>query len=68
MRKHKAGDHVLVKLSGGRIAEATVKAVVNTEEEEGTTVYFQLGVSKLICSSGRGSFILSMSERCQNIG
>ena len=28
MPKHKVGDHLLVKLSGGRIVEATVKAVV----------------------------------------
>jgi hypothetical protein len=28
MRKHKVGDHVLVKLSGGRIVEATMKAIV----------------------------------------
>ena len=26
------GDHVLVKLSGGRIVEATIKAVVETTE------------------------------------
>ncbi len=32
MRKHKVGDHVLVKLSGGRIVEATVKAVVNNAD------------------------------------
>jgi hypothetical protein len=32
MRKHKIGDHVLVKLSGGRIVEATVKAIVETTE------------------------------------
>jgi hypothetical protein len=30
MRNYKVGDHVLVKLSGGRIVEATVKAVVET--------------------------------------
>jgi hypothetical protein len=30
MPKHKVGDHVLVKLSGGRIVEATVKAIVDT--------------------------------------
>jgi hypothetical protein len=30
--KHKVGDHVLVKLSGGRIVEATVKAIVDTTE------------------------------------
>jgi hypothetical protein len=28
MSDYKVGDHVLVKLSGGRIVEATVKAVV----------------------------------------
>jgi hypothetical protein len=32
MGKHKVGDHVLVKLSGGRIVEATIKAVVETTE------------------------------------
>jgi hypothetical protein len=26
------GDHVLVKLSGGRIVEATIKAIVETTE------------------------------------
>jgi hypothetical protein len=30
MHKHKIGDHVLVKLSGGRIVEAEVKAVMET--------------------------------------
>jgi hypothetical protein len=30
MPKHKVGDHVLVKLSGGRIVEATIKAIVET--------------------------------------
>ena len=32
MRKHKLGDHLVVKLSGGRIVEATVKAVVNNTD------------------------------------
>jgi hypothetical protein len=32
MPKHKVGDHVLVKLSGGRIVEATIKAIVDTTE------------------------------------
>jgi hypothetical protein len=32
MQKHKVGDHVLVKLSGGRIVEATVKAIVDTTD------------------------------------
>jgi hypothetical protein len=30
MRKHKVGDHLLVKLSGGRIVEATIKAIFGT--------------------------------------
>jgi len=32
MPKYKIGDHVLVKLSGGRIVEATIKAIVDTRE------------------------------------
>jgi hypothetical protein len=28
--KHKVGNHLLVKLTGGRIVEATVKAVIET--------------------------------------
>ena len=32
MPKHKVGDHVLVKLSGGRIVEAAIKAIVDTTE------------------------------------
>jgi len=31
-REHKVGECVLVKLSGGRIVEATIKAVVETTE------------------------------------
>ena len=32
MPKHEVGDRVLVKLSGGRIVEATIKALVDTTE------------------------------------
>ena len=32
MHKHKVGDHVLVKLSGGRIVEATIRAVIETTD------------------------------------
>lgn len=32
MRKYRVADHLLVKLSGGRIVEATVKAVVDTTD------------------------------------
>ena len=38
MRKHKVGDHVLVKLSGGRIVEATIKAIVERQMVIGTFV------------------------------
>jgi hypothetical protein len=41
MRKYKVGDHVLVKLSGGRIVEATVKAIVDTTE--GTRLQVDFG-------------------------
>jgi hypothetical protein len=30
--EHRVGDHVLVKLSGGRIVDATVKAIVEAAE------------------------------------
>jgi hypothetical protein len=30
MRKYKVGDHLLVKLTVGRIVEATVRAVIET--------------------------------------
>ena len=32
MRKHKVGDRLVVKLSGGRIVQATIKALVDTTE------------------------------------
>jgi hypothetical protein len=32
MRNYKVGDHVLVKLSGGRLMQATIKAIVETTE------------------------------------
>ena len=32
MPEHKVGDTVLVKLSGGRIVEATIKAIVETTD------------------------------------
>jgi hypothetical protein len=32
MPKHEVGDHLLVKLSGGRIVEATIKAIRETTE------------------------------------
>ena len=32
MPKHKVDDSILVKLSGGRIVEATIKAIIDTTE------------------------------------
>jgi hypothetical protein len=32
MPKYKVGDHLKVKLSGGRIVEATIKAIVDTTD------------------------------------
>jgi hypothetical protein len=32
MPQHKVADHVVVKLSGGRIVEATVKVVIDTTD------------------------------------
>jgi hypothetical protein len=32
MSKHKVSDRVLVRMSGGRIVEATIKAIVDTTE------------------------------------
>jgi hypothetical protein len=32
MRNYKVGDHILVKLSGGRIVQATTKAILETTD------------------------------------
>ena len=41
MTKHKVGDHVLLKLSGGRIVEAVVKAI--TESTNGVRLQVSFG-------------------------
>ena len=41
MPKYKVGDHVLVKLSGGRIVEAEVKAI--TESTDGVHLQVSFG-------------------------
>jgi hypothetical protein len=41
MRKYKVGEHLLVKLPGGRIVEATIKALVDTTE--GTRLQVDFG-------------------------
>ena len=41
MPKYKVGDHVLVKLSGGRIVEATIRAI--TESTDGTRLKVDFG-------------------------
>jgi hypothetical protein len=40
VRKREVGDHVLVKLSGGRIVEATIKAIRETTEDVRLQVSF----------------------------
>ena len=49
MPKHKVGDRVLVKLSGGRIVEATIKAIVDTTEGVRLQVSFEDETAR-ICS------------------
>jgi hypothetical protein len=41
MSKYKVGDRPVVKLTSGRIVEATVKAVVETTEGAHHTAFFQ---------------------------
>ena len=47
MRKYKVGDHVLVKLSAGRIVEATIKAIVETTEGVRLQVSFGEPITKI---------------------
>jgi hypothetical protein len=46
MRKHKVGDHVLVKLSGGRIVEAVVKAITESTDGEARSAQIE---SMVVC-------------------
>jgi hypothetical protein len=41
VREHKVGDRLQVKLSGGRIVEATIKAIVDATE--GTRLQVSFG-------------------------
>jgi len=41
MPKYKVGDRVVMKLSGGRIVEATIKAIVDTTD--GTRLQVSFG-------------------------
>jgi hypothetical protein len=47
--KHKIGNHLQVKLSGGRIVEATIKAAVETTE--GVRLQVSFGAAALIVAS-----------------
>ena len=40
MSDYKVGDHITVKLSGGRLVEAEIKAIVETTEGERLQVSF----------------------------
>jgi hypothetical protein len=48
MPKYKVGDHVLVKVSGGRIVEATIKALLDTTEGMRLQVDFGYDESALV--------------------
>jgi len=41
-RKYKVGDRLLVKLSGGRLVQATVKAIRETIEETALVYLWQI--------------------------
>ena len=62
MPKHKVGDHVLVKLSGGSIVEATIKAIVDTTEGIRLQVDFGYDETALI-SDGRLSRTFSKQKK-----
>jgi hypothetical protein len=53
MPNHKVGDRLQVKLSGGRIVEATIKAIVDTTESVRLQVSFGDETAKIFC--GRSS-------------
>jgi hypothetical protein len=55
MSDYKVGDHLQVKLSGGRIAEATVKAIVDTTDGVRLQVSFWGEQRKYFC--GRSSMM-----------
>lgn len=40
MSDYKVGDHVMVKLSGGRLVDAEIKAIVETTEGKSLQVSF----------------------------
>jgi hypothetical protein len=48
MPRYKVGDHVLVKLSGGRIVEATIKAVIERTDGKRLQVDFGKGETALV--------------------
>jgi hypothetical protein len=48
MNGYKVGDRVLVKLSGGRIVEATVKSIVDTTDGQRLQVDFGKDETALI--------------------
>ena len=50
MSDYKLGDHVLVKLSGGRLVQATIKAIVDTTD--GVRLQVSFGYPTLWCESG----------------
>ena len=69
MRKHKVDDHLQMKLSGGRIVEATIKAVVETTEGVRLQVSFgeeTAGADLSVADRHRGSVIVSAAQSLKN--
>ena len=64
MSDYKVGDHVQVKLSGGRIVEATVKSVI--EKTDGTRLQVSFGRDARIRSSA-GSKMSKMSGNANRV-
>jgi hypothetical protein len=46
MHKHTIGDRVVVKLSGGRIVEATIRAIIDTTD--GVRLHVSFGDEKAL--------------------
>lgn len=47
MSEYKVGDHLQVKLSGGRIVEATIKAIIDTTDGVRLQVSFGDGTARI---------------------
>ncbi len=67
MRKYKVADHLLVTLSGGRIVEATIKAILETTNgvRAAGVIWRRDGADLFVANRSGGSLI---RESKQGIG